>query len=126
MAIAETGRHTVRFRNRAWIPVAWALSLLNLVSVGVYAGGPGETLHVTAHAVLAVLFGLGAQRLAARRSLAAEADVRDHLQEIEERLSDMTALPSADSRLPELEERLDFIERALVEVRNRTRIPPKA
>jgi hypothetical protein len=115
----------VKFRNRAWIPVAWALSLLNLVSVAVYAG-PGETLHVTAHAVLAVLFGLGAQRLAARRSLTAEADVRDHLQEIEERLADMTALPSATSRLPELEERLDFIERALVEVRNRTRVPPKA
>ena len=115
----------MRFRNRVWIPVAWALSLLNLVSVGIYAG-PGETMHVTTHAVLAVLFGLGAQRLAARRSLSADADMRDHLQEIEERLADLTALPSADSRLPELEERLDFIERALVEVRNRTRIPPKA
>lgn len=114
------------FKHRAWIPVAWALSLLNLVSVGIYAGGPGEALHVTTHAVFAVLFGLGAQRLAARRSLTAQADMRDHLQEIEERLADMTALPSADSRLPELEERLDFIERALVEVRNRTRIPPKA
>ena len=112
------------FKHRAWIPVAWLLSLLNLVSVGLFAG-PGEGLHVTMHAALAVLFGLGAQRLSARRALMAEADVRARVDALEDRLADLDAARGLERRLPELEERLDFLERALVEVRNRPQIPPR-
>jgi uncharacterized protein Yka (UPF0111/DUF47 family) len=62
-----------------------------------------------------------------RRSLDAEADMRDALQEIDERLAELDALHDFKRRLPEMEERLDFLERALVEVRNRpNQIPPKA
>jgi hypothetical protein len=112
------------FKHRAWIPVAWALSLLNLVSVGIYVG-PGENLHVTIHALLAVLFGLGAQRLALRKSLTADTDVAETLRELDARLAELDGLQGVERRLPQLEERLDFIERALVEVRSRPQLPHK-
>jgi len=54
------------FKHRAWIPTAWVLALINLGSVW-FAARPGETWHATGHALFAVLFALGAQRLTARR-----------------------------------------------------------
>jgi len=55
----------VWFKHRAWIPIAWLLSLVNIVATW-FAALPAEAWHATTHALLAVLFGLGAQRLAAR------------------------------------------------------------
>ena len=54
------------FKHRAWIPIAWLLSLGNVVATW-FAAQPAEPWHATTHALLAVLFGLGAERLAARR-----------------------------------------------------------
>lgn len=54
------------FKHRAWIPIAWLACLGNIAATW-FAALPGETWHATSHAVLAVLFGLGAQRLTARR-----------------------------------------------------------
>ena len=48
------------FKHRAWIPIAWLLSLGNVVSVW-FAALPGEPWHATAHGALA------AERLMARR-----------------------------------------------------------
>lgn len=56
----------LRFRHRAWIPIAWLLSLVNLGAVW-FAARPAEPWHATVHALLAVLFALGAQRLHARQ-----------------------------------------------------------
>jgi len=64
----------VWFKHRAWIAVAWLLSLGNLVAVW-FAARPGEPWHATVHALLAVLFGLGAQRLGLRKKPTADADV---------------------------------------------------
>ena len=112
------------FKHRAWEPVAWLLSLGNLFAVW-FAAGPAEPWHATGHALLAVLFGLGAQRLAARKKPAADADVVERLSELETRLADLGKLQEAEGRLTELEERLDFTERALVDVRTRAGLPPK-
>jgi len=57
------------FKHRAWIPVAWVLSLGNLVAVW-FAARPAEAWHATIHALLAVLLGVGAQRLMARQQSA--------------------------------------------------------
>lgn len=54
------------FKHRAWIPIAWLLCLGNLIAAW-FAARPAEPWHATIHALLAVLFGLGAQRLAARQ-----------------------------------------------------------
>jgi hypothetical protein len=56
----------VWFKHRAWIPIAWLLSLANIGATW-FAAQPAEPWHATSHAALAVLFALGAQRLAARR-----------------------------------------------------------
>jgi hypothetical protein len=74
----------VWFKHRAWIPVAWLLSLVNLVAVW-FAARPGEDWHATTHALLAVLFGLGAQRLSLRKTRPAGAEVVTR-QEMEARL----------------------------------------
>jgi hypothetical protein len=78
------------FKHRAWIPVAWLACLANLVAVW-FAANPGETWHATGHALLAVLFGLGAQHLWARNKPSVGADVVTW-QELEARL------PRSDSQ----------------------------
>lgn len=112
------------FRHRAWIPVAWLLCLGNVLGVWV-AARPAEPWHATAHALLAVLFGLGAQRLGLRRRPPADTDTAERLRELEARLADLENLPGMEGRLTELEERLDFAERALVAARARAQLPPK-
>jgi hypothetical protein len=74
----------VWFKHRAWIAVASLLSLANVVAIW-FAAHPAEPWHATTHGLLAVLFGLGAQRLAVRTRLAAGGDVVTR-QELEARL----------------------------------------
>ena len=64
----------MRFKHRAWIPVAWLLSAGNLGAVW-FAARPGEAWHASVHALLAVAFGIGAQRLQMRRRSTAAPDV---------------------------------------------------
>lgn len=110
------------FKHRAWVPVAWVLCVANIVSVGFAAGEP---LHATAHAVLAVLLGLGAERLRLRNKRATDADAVEISQELESRPADQGQLQDVEGRLAELEDRLDFTERVLVDVRKRAQQPPK-
>lgn len=112
------------FKHRAWVPVAWLLCLGNLIFVW-FAARPAEPGHATAHAVLAVLFGLGAQRLGLRKKPTADADVGESLPGLDAQSADPGRLPGVEGRLSELEERLDFTERALVDVRTRAQPPPK-
>ena len=97
------------FKNRAWIPVAWILSVVNLVSVW-FAAKPAEPWHATIHAALAVGFAVGAQRLMARRRVAAGDDLQQALDD-NERLQE--TVESMQPRMQELEERVDFAERLL-------------
>lgn len=83
------------FKHRAWIVVAWLLSLTNLIAVW-FAAQPGETWHATAHALLALLFGLGAQRLALRRQPGAGASVVTR-QELEGRLAGLDTRQAAQA-----------------------------
>lgn len=54
------------FKHRAWIPIAWLLCVANIGATW-FAALPAETWHATAHAFLAALFGVGAQRLMDRQ-----------------------------------------------------------
>ena len=74
------------FKHRAWIPVAWVLCLVNLIAVW-FAARPAETWHASVHALLAVLFGLGAQRLGLRGQPVAVGEVAGRLRELETRLA---------------------------------------
>jgi hypothetical protein len=89
----------VWFKHRAWIAVAGLLSLANVVAIW-FAARPAEPWHATTHGLLAVLFGLGAQRLGVRARLTNAADVIAR-QELEARL------PRSES--PDLARALDAI-----------------
>ena len=110
------------FKHRAWIPVAWLLSLANLISV--WSPPPVGPLHATTHALLAVLFGLGAQRLAARsdnRHAELKSEERQTLEDLETRFGELDELKQ---RMGELEERVDFAERLLAKQRDGQRLGP--
>jgi hypothetical protein len=107
------------FKHPAWIPTAWVLAVINVVAVWV-AAVPAEPAHATLHGALAALFVLGAERLRARARTLAD---RERLQELETRFTEFSEGEGMETRLRELEERLDFTERALVEARSRTPLP---
>lgn len=100
------------FKPRIWYPIAAALSALNLVGVGFAAGEPNPW-HVATHAVLAVAFGLWAQRLRLRsvgnELPASSAEVLDALDAVESEVSRLR------QDLTETQERLDFTERLLAQ-----------
>jgi hypothetical protein len=86
----------MRFKPATWFPIAAVLSAVNLAAVW-FAAQPAEPWHATGHAVLAVAFGLWAQRLRQRRreetlppgagTLELEVDqLRQELNETQERL----------------------------------------
>lgn len=112
------------FKPRLWEPIAWILTAINVGSVWFAAGEP---LHATTHAMLAAAFALWAVHLRRRRSQQALPDgtTAERVAELEDRLGEFDRLPAVDARLAELEERLDFVERALIDVRARPQLPPK-
>ncbi|HMG18984.1 MAG TPA: hypothetical protein VK573_09685 [Gemmatimonadales bacterium] len=113
------------FKPRVWEPIAWILAGINVAAV-YFAALPGETWHATAHAVLAVAFALWARRLRRLRTEPMpDGSTAERLAEIEARVAEFDQLPNVETRLAELEERLDFTERALIEVRGRAQLPPK-
>ena len=115
------------FRHRAWIPIAWVLSLINVGGVW-FAAREGEPWHVTAHALLAILFALGAQRLRARQRPELTSRVMDPteqgqtLDDVQARLGELDQLTQ---RMSDLEERVDFAERLLVKQREAQRLGPR-
>jgi hypothetical protein len=104
----------MRFRHPAWIPLAWLGSVINLGAVW-FAAAPAEPAHATLHAGLAVALALGARHLTTRRQatlpnadLQAALDANEQLQQ---------TIDALQPRVQELEERLDFTERMLVQHR---------
>ena len=73
------------FKHRAWIAVSALLSIANIAGLWL-AAQSGEAWHATTHGLLAVLFGVGAQRLALRRTSTSDADAVTR-QELEDRLA---------------------------------------
>jgi hypothetical protein len=113
----------VWFEHRAWIPVAWLLSLANLASVW-FAARPAEPWHATIHALLAVGFALGARRLTARRR--ANAQVEQLQQALDQNEHLQQTVDGMHARVEELEERVGFAERLLATHRDSDRLgaPP--
>jgi hypothetical protein len=102
------------FNPKTWYPIAVGLSVLNVVAVAFASTPP----HTTAHAVLALGFGLWAQRLRqARRADSNELQAR--VESIEAELSKLGPLEDELGRLRqelgEAQERLDFAERLMAQ-----------
>jgi hypothetical protein len=102
------------FKRKIWLPISLVLSVVNLVAVG-FAAAPGEPVHATLHAALALAFGVWAQRLwqapgnnTAHASLSSP-EVRDDLDALDGEVGTM------QRELSEMQERLDFAERMLAQ-----------
>jgi len=98
------------FKPAIWRPIAYGLSAVNLVGVGL-AAAAAESWHAGIHAGLALVFGLWAERL--RRGRPAELGAEERLQAIEGDLMDLRR------ELTEAQERLDFSERLLAQLPER-------
>ncbi len=114
---------SVWFKHRAWIPIAWLLSLGNLGAVW-FAAQPAEPWHATGHALLAVLFALGARHLMARQRADAQSE---HSPDAIDREQAQRTIDGMQAHLAELEERVDFAERLLAKQRDADRLdaPPR-
>lgn len=107
------------FKHRAWIPVAWGLSVVNVAAVW-FAARPGEPTHAALHALLAVGCALGARHLTARQRVDAPSEQLLQTLEQNERLQQTT--DDMHARVLELEERVDFAERLLAQHRDAERL----
>ncbi len=97
------------FKPKIWFPISTALSVLNLAAVP-FAAAPAEPVHATIHAVLAVAFGLWAQRLYRQRTpLPAGLTSGEWREELESEVDGL------HQQLAEAQERLDFAERMLTQ-----------
>ena len=109
----------IRFTSRFWYPAAMVGCLVNAVAA-VVAINPADPLHASLHAGLAAGLGLWAQGLRARRR---------------GRPGDETALSAGEApelraeiddlrrEMGELQERVDFTERLLTQMRDVERLP---
>lgn len=103
------------FKPAVWYPIAFGLSVINLVAAG-FAAAQAEPLHATTHAALAVAFGLWAQRL---RQSSGGGDVEARLEALEFEVSKLR------QELSEAHERLDFAERVLAQQPESRRVGPE-
>jgi hypothetical protein len=93
------------FKPAIWYPIAVVLSVLNVIAVW-FAAQPAEPWHATAHAALAVAFGLWAQRL---RQGPRRGELQAGLEALEVEMSTLR------QELSETQERVDFAERMLAQ-----------
>lgn len=112
----------MRFKPKVWYPIAAVLSAVNVASVW-FAAIPGEPLHATVHAALAVAFGVWAERLRRRRR-GEEGEDRDERLEagLEAHAFELDRLRQ---ELSEASERLDFAERMLAQRSDPQRVEPR-
>lgn len=96
------------FKPKIWFPIASILALGNVVAVW-FAAAPGEAMHATGHAALAVAFAWWAARLQARLDGGGRGELGVG--------TDTLALDVDELRqqLAETQERLDFAERVLAQ-----------
>ncbi|MGH7561113.1 MAG: hypothetical protein ACRENB_08835 [Gemmatimonadales bacterium] len=105
---------------RLWYPIAVLLSIVNVIGA-VFATRitpVPSPWHVGGHVVLAVAFGLWAQRLKSRQS--AEVAEPDTVAELAVLRDEMAVVRR---EVAELQERLDFTERLLTQARDRQWLP---
>ena len=108
------------FKPSTWYPIAVALSVLNLVAIGLY-WRPDAPGHAAIHAVVALGFGLWARRLRQTPS-PASASASELSGRFEALDDEVTRLRQ---ELTETQERLDFAERLLAQAREKPRVGPE-
>ena len=106
------------FKSAFWHPIAVVLSVINLLGAG-FAVGSAEPWHAAVHAALALAFGLWAQRLRQGPGGSELQAQREALEALESEVSKLR------QDLSEVQERLDFAERLLVQGPESRRVGPQ-
>lgn len=107
------------FKSTFWHPLAVGLSLVNVAGLG-YAVAVAEPWHAAVHGALAVAFGIWARRLRQGPGGGELAGMKVQLEQQAAALEDaQTTLDNQSAELAELQERVDFAERLLLQVRDR-------
>lgn len=105
-----------------WRRIAIVLTLVN-VAGAVFALASGEGWHAGIHVSLAIVFGFAAQRL---KEGARESGVDRMQQQLDDQAVALEeaqrALQNQANQLNELQERVDFTERMLAQVRDREKL----
>ena len=110
------------FKPKVWFPIATALSILNVGAVW-FAAVPSQPLHATVHAALGVAFALWAARLRLRLRAGSpgSGSLQDQVEQQAAALLEAESnLASQASQLAELQDRVDFAERLLIQTRDRS------
>ncbi|OLC87787.1 MAG: hypothetical protein DMD38_14330 [Gemmatimonadetes bacterium] len=107
----------------SWRRLAIALSVFNVAGAG-FAIASGEGWHAGIHVSLALAFGFAAQRLGGGRS--GGGDIARMQQQFDEQATALedaqTLLANQGAQLAELQERVDFAERMLAQLRDRQKL----
>jgi hypothetical protein len=108
----------MKFKSVIWPRVAFVLSAGNFVAAG-FAAAAAEPWHATAHVAVAFGFGWWAQHLRQRRrDDELKTEIQDTFQSPLERLQVLEGeVARLQHELNEVQERLDFAERLLVQGR---------
>lgn len=107
-----------------WRRIAIVLAVIN-VAGAVFALASGEGWHAGIHVSLAIVFGLAAQRLKEGSRGGAAGSVQQQLDDQAAALEDAKrTLANQANQLNELQERVDFAERMLAQVRDRQKLGP--
>jgi hypothetical protein len=102
-----------------WRSIALALTGINVAGLG-YAAALGEPWHAATHAALTLVFGWWAHRLWQGPGGSEFARVKQELEQQAGALEEArNALASQSAELMELQERVDFAERLLTQMRDR-------
>ena len=109
------------FKPKIWFPIATVLSIINVGAVW-FAAVPAEPAHATVHAALGVAFALWAVRLR-QRMLGGHSGALSLQDQVEQQAAALQEaeqnLVSQASQLAELQDRVDFAERLMIQARDR-------
>src|SRR5215472_13166892 len=112
------------FKSTVWRRLAIALSGFNVAGAG-FAIAAGEGWHAGVHVSLALVFAFAAQRLQQRSSGSSLERFQEQLDEQAAALEEaQTALRGQSGQIAELQERVDFAERVLAQMRDRQKLGP--
>lgn len=110
-------------KSTIWFPVAVGATVLNLIGVGFYFMTPA---HATVHAVLALGFGLWAQRLRRDQVAATRLEPGEDIAALQAGLEALELeVGKLRQELSDAQERLDFAERVLAQGRDARRVGPQ-
>jgi len=118
-------KRDMAFKPATWYPIALVLTGINAVGAW-FAARAAEPTHAAVHVVLAIGFGLWAQRLRPGPGGSEREPRSEALEGVQAKFAALeTEMSRLRQELSETQERLDFVERLLAQAREAPRVGPQ-